>query len=192
MASLISRNYYYFIASLPSINYGDNPPLSSPEFAEECSGALNPKDAAFIPYCRYDPVLAAGTALPTGSSFIDKFLTYERILILNIAGLRAAKLGRPAPAESPQDMPRTVAMAKKAFEMDDPLEAALAIDRNRWSILDTMIDFGRIFGVNNIYIYLLKIKLLERKQILDSAAKGKEKFRECYNSIIENYYSGKA
>ena len=192
MAALIPRNYYYFVASLPSLEYGDDPHMSSSGFEEECLGVLEKKDAAYIPYCRYDPVLAAETTLPTGSPFIDKFLTYERIFILNIAGLRANKLGRPAPAESPQHMPRTVAMAKKAFEMDDPLQAALAIDRNRWSILDTMIDLGKVFGVNNIYIHLLKIKLLERKQILDSEAKGQEKFRECYDAILNHYYSGKA
>ena len=189
-ANLTSKNYYYFVATLPSIKYGDTPPLSSEEFEAECYRRLSPGDAAFIPYCRYDPKMAVETVKPTGSSFIDQFLLFERIFLLNLAALRNSKLGRPAVAEPPADIPRTVAKAKNVFELDDPLEATLSIDRNRWGILDTMASMERIFKADRVYAQLLKIKLLERKQIFDSKEKGLEKFQERYGAIMDEYMHG--
>ena len=185
---MASRNYYYFVATLPSVNYGDKPPKSSAEFQEECHFLLSPKDTAFIPYCSFDPKLAIETLEPTGSDFIDLFLLRERVLVLNLASLRAAKLGRPAPADPPQDIPRTVSMARAAFDMDDPLEAQLYIDRARWGALDTMIGLDDMFGVNHIFVHLLKLQLLERKQRFDPAI-GSRIYRERYDMILDEYNS---
>ena len=188
---MATKNYYYFVATLPSIKYGDAPPMSSAEFEAECYRRLSPKDAAFIHYCRYDPRLAVETVKPTGSPFIDQFLRFERIFLLNLAALRTDKLGRPPAAdEPPADIPRTVAMAKNVFELDDPLEAALTIDRNRWGILNTMANMERLFKADSVYVHLLKIKLLERKQIFDSKEKGLEKFQERYGAIMDEYMHG--
>ena len=186
---MIYRNYYYFIATLPTINYGDRPPKSSVEFRDECFSLLNPKDAALISYCCFNPKLAVETVNSTGSEFIDHLLERERALVLNLAYLRAAKLNRhDVVIDPPQDMPRTVAVAKAAFEMDDPLQATLYIDRSRWGALDTMVGIDDIFGVNNIFIHFLKLQLLERKQWFE-AAKGLEIFRERYDEILDEYHS---
>ena len=185
---MASRNYYYFVATLPSINYGDTPPKSSAEFQEECSYMLNPKDAALIPYCRYNPKLAVETIEPTGSDFIDHLMLRERVLALNLAFFRAAKQRRPAPEDPPQDIPRTVAVARAASEMDDPLQAALFIDQARWGALDTMTVPGDMFGVNNIFLHLLRLHLLERHQLFQAEI-GRERYRECYNAIMDEYNS---
>jgi len=118
------RNYYYFVATLPFINYGDKPPVSSEEFREQCQGLLHPDDAALIQYCYYNPLLAVETVRSTGSDFIDLLMARERTLVLNLAYLRAPKLKRPSPGDPPHDVPRAEAVAKAAFEMTDPFEAA--------------------------------------------------------------------
>ena len=185
---MVYRNYYYFVATLPSLNYGERPHKTPLEFEEECYTLLHPKDTRLLPFCRFDPKLAVETIESTGSDFIDTFLQRERILILNLASLRAAKLRRQGPAEVPQDIPRTVAVAKAAFEMDDPLQATLHIDRARWGALDTMVGMDDIFGLNNILVHFLKLQLLDRKQRFDPEI-GAEIYKERYDTILDEYNS---
>jgi len=180
-----SRNYYYFVASLPPISYGEKPPVSSDEFREQCYTLLDDDDAALLRYCSYNPRLAVETDQTTGSDFIDLLLERERTLILTLAYLRAAKLKRPSPGDPPHDAPRTEATAKAAFEMDDPLEAALFVDQARWGNLDAMLGVGG-FGVNNVYAYLMKLQLMERRQRFD-AERGYTGYRTLYDTILNEY-----
>ena len=182
-----SGNYYYFVASLPHLNYGDNPPMGSEEFKEKCKGFLSKQDAALIQYCSYDPKLAIETVKSTGSAFIDFILLRERIVNLSLVRLRAVRLNRQTGEDVPHDMPRAEAMAKTAFEMDNPLEAELSMDRARWGILDEMVGVN-IFGANTIFAYLLKLQLLERKQRFDSV-KGAAEYRNIYDTVLNEYKS---
>jgi len=182
-----ARNYYYFVSTLPFISYGDKPPIGSEEFREQCHGLLHPDDAALTRYCYYDAPLAVEAVQPTGSDFIDLFLARERTLMLNLAYLRAAKLKRPSPGDPPHDVPRAEAVAKAAFEMTDPLEAAIFIDKSRWGALDDMVGID-LFGVNNIFAYLMKLQLLERRQFFDAEI-GAGKYKELYDSILNAYNS---
>jgi hypothetical protein len=179
----LSKNYYYLVASLPYLRYEDKPPLSSEEFRAICSTSLSEGDAALLPYCCYDAKVAVDTVQSTGSAFVDFHILRERTLNLNLAFLRSAKLKRPSPAEPPHDVPRAEAVAKAAFEMEDPLEAETYIDRNRWGALDDVAGTN-YFGVNNIFAYLLKLQLLERKQHLDTI-KGFAAYKEIYDAIKE-------
>ena len=182
-----NRNYYYFVATLPFINYGDPPPLGSEEFREQCLDLLEPEDAALIPYCRYDSRMAVEAVQPTGSDFIDLLMARERTLALNLAYLRSARLKRASPGDPPHDVPRAEAVAKAAFEMDDPLQASLYIDRARGGALDAMVGID-LFGVNNVYAYLMKLQLLEQKQRFD-AEKGFAAYRGLYDTILNEYNS---
>ena len=182
-----NRNYYYFAATLPSINYGDKPPISSREFREHCQTILHPEDAALLKYCYYDPKLVVETVQSTGSDFIDLLMLRERVLILNLAFVRAAKLKRPSPGDPPHDVPRAEARGKAAFEIDDPLEATIYIDEGRWGALEEMVGLN-FFGVNNIFAYLMKLQLLERRQSFD-AETGAVNYKELYDSILNEYNS---
>ena len=182
-----NRNYYYFVSTLPSISYGDKPPVSSEDFREHCEVLLHPEDAALLKYCYYDPKLVMETVQTTGSDFIDLLMLRERVLVLNLAFVRAAKLKRPSPGDPPHDVPRAEARGKTAFEMDDPLEATIYIDQGRWGALDEMVGLN-LFGVNNIFAYLLKLQLLERRQLFD-AEKGAANYKGLYDSILDEYNS---
>ena len=182
-----SRNYYYFVATLPWLNYGEKPPMSSGEFREQCLAMLSPEDAALIRYCRYDPVMAVETVKSTGSNFIDNLMERERTLVLNLAYLRASKLRRPSPGDPPHDVPRAEMVAKAAVEMTDPLEAEIYIDQCRWGSLDAMVGLD-LFGVNNIFAFLLKLQLMERRQLFD-AERGQAAYRELYDKILNEYNS---
>ena len=182
-----SGNYYYFIASLPYLSYGDTPPISSEEFREQCKGFLNKNDINLTRYCSYDPKLAVETVGSTGSAFLDFILMRERTLALTLANLRAAKLNRPSLGELAHDMPRAEAMAKAVFEMEDPLEAELSMDRDRWAVLEEVVGID-LFGVNTVFAYLLKLQLLERKQRFNFP-KGSAEYRKIYETILNEYNS---
>ena len=184
---MAASNYYYFVASLPHLNYGDKPPVSSAEFREQCQASLSKHDNALTRYCYYDAKLAVETIKPTGSAFIDFLMLRERIVTLNLAKLRAERLNRPAPEEAPPDMPRAEALAKSAFEMDNPLDAELSMDRARWGVLDEMVGVN-LFGVNTIYAYLLKLQLLERKQRFNTE-RGAAEYKNIYDTILNEYNS---
>jgi hypothetical protein len=181
------RNYYYFVATLPSVSYGDAPPKSSGEFREECAYHLAPHDAALLRYCCYDPAV---TAVPvvTGSDFINALLARERTLLLNLAHLRAARLKRQLTGEPPRDASDTDVAAKAAFEMGDPLEAELFLDRGRWDALDALAGLD-LFSVNNVYAYLMKLQLLERRQCFDTG-KGFAGYKGLYDTILDEYNAG--
>jgi hypothetical protein len=182
-----NQNYYYFVATLIPINYGDIPAISSDEFRELCQRFLSKEDLALIHYCKYDPMLASQENLSTGSKFLDYLYLRERNLLLNLATLRAAKLSRQSPVDTPpEDIPRTVSVGKAAFAIQDPLEAELYLDKERWMFLDEMLDPTDYFGVNTIYTYLLKLHLLERKQALD-AIKGRKEYQNLYDMILSDY-----
>ena len=184
---MISRKYYYFAATLASLSYGEKPPVTSEEFREQCITLLHPDDSALLKYCYYDPQLVVETVHSTGSDFIDLLMLRERVLILNLAFIRANKLKRPSPGDPPHDVPRAEARGKTAFEMDDPLEATIYIDEGRWGALDDMVGLD-IFGVNTIFAYLLKLQLLERRQLFE-AEKGAANYKELYDSILNEYNS---
>ena len=179
-----NENYYFFAATLDPINYGDEPPISSQEFRVLCQKFLSKDDAAFLKYCYYDAKLTMETTKPTGSDFIDNFLRQERSFLKMLAFNRAKKLGRTV--EEINDVDESAfgdKTSKVAIEMTDPLEAELYINKERWSALDELINIS-YFEVVNIYSYLLKLQLLERKHFF-STAKGTEEYQILYNTIID-------
>ena len=181
---MLHQNYYYFVSSLPCINYGDPPPFTTEAFIEQCNSFLIESDAALIHFCSYNPKLAVETLEPTGSDFIDFHLMRERTLVLNLAKFRAERLKRAHVGEPLYDEP----VAKTAFEMVDPLEAELALDRARWAALDEMVNPINNFDVSHLYAYLLKIQLLERRQRF-IAEKGSVEFRKIYDNIFVEFNS---
>ena len=179
-----NENYYFFAATFDPLSYGDEPPISSVEFRELCQKFLSKEDAAFLKFCYYDPKLCMETIKPTGSEFIDNFMQQERGFLELLASLRAKKLGRNI--EDSKEINHSTfgdRVCKAASEMDDPLEAELYINKERWSALDELVNIS-YFEVINIYTYLLKLQLLERKRFFYEA-KGTEEYQILYNKIIE-------
>jgi hypothetical protein len=185
----MAKNYYYFVSTLPSLAYSDPPPCSAADFAAECAEHLGKRDKALLKYCSYEPQLLAEATAPTGSRYLDFFLLRERTLVLTLAHLRAERLGRHALPDYSRDVPRTGAVAKTAFEMEDPLEATRYIDQTRWGFLDDIFRLDHLFGATTVFDYLLRLLLLERKQRFDAAA-GDERYKEVYDKVLSEYNNG--
>jgi hypothetical protein len=176
-------NYYYFAAQLPYVNYGDAPPMSSEYFRELCHALLKPRDFALVSYCTLDPRITLAAPGATGAAFVDGWVDSEKALIFNLAILRAGKLRRPAPEAPSSDISRAETIAREAFAMDDPLQAELYIDRARWSAVDAMCGMD-YFSVNTIFAYLIKLQLMERKQLFNTE-EGFSEYKALYAAIMD-------
>ena len=156
--------------------------MTSAAFLELCKRNLSKKDAALLECCTLGCTDDGETR--TDSDFINKWLARERTLIVNLAQGRAAKLKREAPQESRHDPPEAETQAKAALALDNPLEAELLIDKGRWDAIEAFAGTD-YFGVNTVYAYLLKLRLLERKSCFKTE-EGFTEYKALYAGILEN------
>jgi hypothetical protein len=171
--------YYFLMAQLPSLSYGEAPPMSSDHFRELCRGGLSAADAALLPCLSLDPFsVKAGAA----SLFISKWNEWEKALRANLAKHRAAKLRREGPADVPEYPAGAAAAAKAAVSMDSPLEAEIFLDGARWKAIEEFQGLS-YFSVNTAYAYLLKLLLMERRSCF-RAEEGFTEYKELYASIM--------
>jgi hypothetical protein len=189
----VKEGYYYFIATLPSLSYGQDVPMSSASFVESCHGLLPESDAALLKYCRLD---VAGfdwagegkddAAQKTPSDFINMWIGRESALCRKLAELRAAKLGWGRPDFVMQDASLAQdaeASANQAFNAGNALEGELSIDKGRWDAIETAAGI-EIFNINTIYAYLLKLQLMERRSLF-KPDEGFAESKAIYAGILE-------
>jgi hypothetical protein len=185
-------SYYYFVSQLPYLVYGQQPPLSSAAFREQCLNFLDPADKAQLDRCSFDipPELPSplkpmpGEAAELSSAFIKNWREWERVLRLNLVRFRSQRLKREGAAEAPEYPADAAQAAKSASSMDSPLEAEITLDRARWDAIERF-RAGNDFGPDYVFAYLLKLILMERR----SSFKPEEGFMEyktLYASIMEN------
>ncbi|MDR2363087.1 MAG: DUF2764 domain-containing protein [Spirochaetaceae bacterium] len=187
-------SYYYLIAQLPYLIYGQPAPMSSEAFKSLCDSRLNPADRALLRYCTLEggSVFKEGLPAygedpePTSSAFINGWRSWERALRLHLARLRFQRLkpeGGTAPAAPPEGMAQAAAVARAALAIESPLEAELFLDKSRWDTIESLqgIDY---FTRNTIFGYLLKLLLMERRSFF-KAEEGFIEYKGLYASIME-------
>ena len=188
-------SYYYLVAQLPYLIYGQNLPMSPEAFKTMAREAMGSADAAVLDHCTLDPVpLAEGQegsayarpAPHTLSPLVNKWKEWERTLRLHLAQGRAQKL-----KQEPKDMiqipaypPDVAAIAKTALFMESPLDAELFLDKARWDAIESFQDIN-IFSENSVYAYLLKLLLMERRAVFN-AEEGLSEYKGLYAAILEN------
>jgi hypothetical protein len=176
--------YYYLIPQLPLLRYGSPPPLSTAAFMERYGPMLDAGDRSLIQrYCK----LGATTTAPanTPSSFINAWCKREQALTVALAKLRAAALKRSLPdgvAGNPDA--DTTALAKTAFEMDNPLEAELYLDKGRWDAIEALVG-TEYFSADVVFAYFLKLLLIERRSSF-KVEEGFAEYKALYAGILES------
>jgi hypothetical protein len=204
-------SYYYLVAQLPVLIYGQEPPVSSSAFRELARGQLNAEDAALLPLLSLDPQPpeppsagrpaygeaagpSYGTIPPaTGCRFIDQWRDWERALRLNLARLRASRIKREggAPVDPPPVPADAAGAAQQALALwESPLEAETLLDRARWSAIEQFQGIA-YFDRNTVYAYLLKLLILERYASF-KADIGFAEYKSLYASILENAGAGES
>jgi hypothetical protein len=179
--------YYYLMAQLPSLIYGEPAPMSSAHFRELAEQALSREDAALLGFFTLNP--AAGN-VPGGGDceFLGKWREYETALRLNLARYRGVKIKREAPADAPDYPADAAAAAKAAAAMDSPLEAEIFLDESRWRAIDLFQGLN-YFDRNTVYAYLLKLLLMERRSCFRTE-EGFAEYKGLYAAVMEAAGSG--
>ena len=192
--------YYYLVAQLPYLIYGQVPPMSSQAFKELVRPKLSRRDAAILELVSLDPQPPKAaekgpsyqnTAPLSGSVFIDKWREWERTLRLNLARHRylKARIEGNAPSDPPAlPADAVVIAAKAAAATETPIEIEHQIDKARWDAIEVLRG-SDYFSRNHIYAYLLKLMLLERYALFD-AETGFAEYNALYASILESAQTG--
>jgi hypothetical protein len=159
-------------------------------FIELCRHNLKSADFAQLEYCAFDAPEDSGRdeePAATPSGFINAWRKRERTLRLTLAAGRAGRIKWDGPAPripaSPHDPTEAEVQARAALAMDNPLEAEVFLDKGRWDAIENLqgTDY---FGVNTIYAYLLKLRLLERRSLFKTE-EGFSEYKTLYASITE-------
>ena len=192
-------SYYYLMAQLPSLVYEQKPPMSSTAFRDLAHTLMDKSDSALLGQVSLDPdpdgAKSGGSSYKeltpsTGCEFIDNWREWERVLRLNLAKNRAVKLKRESSstAEPPYYPADAVGIAVKAVAGElSPLDGEIFIDKARWNTIEYFA--GRdYFDRNNVYAYLLKLLLLERRLSFNTE-KGFSEYKSLYASIIESAHN---
>ena len=163
----MSGGYYYLVASLPRLQFGAAPPLTRGQFLSRCAGQVSAAHYRILA----EVELFQTRPARTGLALLDRWYEGERALRNALARERAKRLGVTAAGHlrDCRPDPRLAEIARQLLALDSPLAADEELDRVRWRVLEELA-FGHYFDVETLVVYLLKLRILERRARFDAAA----------------------
>lgn len=174
--------YYYLVASLPLLFFGDPPPFSSRVWLDMCREQVAAGDHALLTRISFD-TLDTRRGDP---AVWQAYSSWETALRNELAGQRAQRLGL-----SPDPFLRDAsfftglpAMAKEALSAGTPLAVESALDRRRWAYIDEL-EVGTQFDLGRLVAYRLKLSLLERRARFRPEP-GRAAFTKEYSLILDS------
>lgn len=150
-------SYYYVVASLPLMFFGDPPPVRSAQWRRQLQGVLPEKDLVFV-----DALLQGRHT--GGCRFTEQWREKETRLRNAVARARAARLGvEVQPFLQPQHgHDREIEDAViNAFTKENPLERERELDRCRWHIAE-QLAWGELFRLETVLAFAIKLRIAER------------------------------
>jgi len=183
----MSGGYYYLVASLPHLKFGAAPRLTPGEFLRRCAAQVSTAHYRILAEVELFQTRPARTAL----ALLDRWHDRECALRNALAIVRAKRLGVAAAAHlrNFRHDRELAEIARHLLALDSPLAADEELDRLRWRFLEELA-FGHYFDLETLVIYLLKLRILERRARFDPAtgaalldrmlAQGAERGRETF------------
>lgn len=156
----MSRNYYYFAATLPMLTFGTRPPMSNQEFLERCNDQLRQADLELIKKA----LLIPPKEIKKTNSTLSSWTEFEDASRNELVNYRAKKLGRdPAVYFRGAYMPNPhiVAMISLAAQAENPLMVERRLDLSRWEKLEE-IELLHYFDLQFLIVYYLKLQILNK------------------------------
>jgi len=172
---------YFFTASLPEIQFGNEPPVSTAGFDAEACNWLSAAECRKLS-CITLPDRPGDIPADLPAVYRD-FFRFEIALRAKIAKRRADRLG--AAAEIPEadefysEIDRAIAAATAA---EDPAEREDIIDRARWEYLEEL-DTTHFFDFDHLCLYRLKLQIVEKRQFRLAEA-GKKNFAAALEAVL--------
>ncbi|MGI6087728.1 MAG: DUF2764 family protein [Kiritimatiellia bacterium] len=156
------KKYYYFCASLPTLQLGEKPPWTMEQFLGECSRLLAADDVQQVHAALHDDYSVPAPA--ESSRFVQEWRAWEIQLRNATARWRAARAGADM-AGKLRDHPGFDCALEKgvndACARENPLERELELDRLRWRWAEqaALVD---PFGMAAILGFALRLRLALR------------------------------
>ncbi|GEM_PF-913892 len=187
----MSRTYYYFIASLPRIEFDTSTtlpgltaragsvhskiPLSVQDYLKDCKNLLASEDYELV-----ERILTEeGSPIKTDDKILNAWINFNERLRNELAWFRAERAGKDplnhAREEKSKD-PRLTTMIHQISQQPNLLTTEKFLDQMRWEFLDEL-SFAQYFNMEFLIIYTLKLKILARYEEIYSD-KGKKQFAE--------------
>jgi hypothetical protein len=164
-------NYYYFIASLPMLQFGAKPPFPFDHFLRLCGDLLPEQDCAVVKACR-DVFQEEENDFP----LLKEWTEFETALRNELVKIRAARRkiepGRYLRRDGYSDI-ALYHVAMNSHRIPSLMDAERFLDQERWKKLDELL-FGHYFDLEALVVYALKLRILLRWERISSADKQKE------------------
>ncbi len=166
-------SYYYLVASLPTLDRGDPPPMTPEEFLFHCTGALSSAD-----WLELERVVQ-GRGEDCVSPWGRKWSSADTQMRSGGAKIRAGRLGRDAAEfirpheEYDVGVDRAVS---EAFAKTTPLELERTLDQRRWEVLDEL-SLEDPFGLAPVLAFAVKLRITARWHDMQEEA-GRQRVEE--------------
>jgi hypothetical protein len=174
--------YYYIVASLPLLRWGEAPPITHHEFLEVCDSQLGRGEREQIQWARLDP-----EEIPMEKRLhplLLQWAAFENTIRNELVRLRAEKTGRSGEEflhREPGFNSTAFRKVKAAAEHPSPYEAEIHLLRIRWEFLSGW-EVGHTFDLTALIRYCLQLQILERMSLFD-ARRGHELLERFYERI---------
>lgn len=171
----MGKTYYYFAATLPSVQFAGRCPLSLEEFLEECERLLDKND--YLAMRKYLTAQAGDSQ--SKNPDLQAYFDFERQLRNMMAAFRAQRAHK-----DPHDYirggmyahPGLTDIIGQAAKDENLYRAEKLLDSISWDFLQSA-QVGHYFDFEFLVFYGLQLKILNRYQKLESTA-GQEKYQE--------------
>lgn len=154
------RQYYYFIASLPMLEFGMKMPFSYGRFLSSCREQLDRRDMGIIGRSSIFPP----EDTKEESLTLRGWRRFDTALRNELVKVRADKYSkdphRYIRGEGYIDH-NIITFVQWAVNQDSPLESELALDRMRWEKIEDLRR-GHYFDIDYLITYALHLQILER------------------------------
>lgn len=172
------KNYYYLMASVPSIDLKSPPGISSDLFIGNASEQLSPDD-----YLRLKNLLAEEPECK-GAGAGEEYLRWDRAVRNALVRLRAEGGEAVRDCRDGEPMPAAAALASVLYKTDSPLKAEQQWDAERWNYLENL-KTGHYFDFDAVAVYALQLRLAERNARFREE-EGEAQYTALYKTVIGN------
>lgn len=135
-------NYYYLVASLPSLIFDKPAPISIQKFMEYC-----------LSWCSSAEISLLNNPSPSNTT-IASWLNYNLDLAYQLKNKKNL------------EQANTSFEVKKIMDAENPLKKEIAYEQIRWNFLDSLESMFP-FTFESLFIYHEKLKILERLNKFD-------------------------
>jgi hypothetical protein len=161
-------DFFYLLASLPELYLDKAPPITHDLFLTRCEQWLSQPQQEILGQCRHDGFkYAPEQNLPFA---LAKWMDFEHSLRLFFARNLAEKaIGELPPLAAGLTDSGAIVAGGKVMAEEDPLDRAKTLMEKRWSFLSGLLE-EKLFGLDAVCIYSLKLELLEKAALWDREA----------------------